>query len=628
MKTQSAFINPVILPPRESWTPAERRFVECMAEGARCILGDERPSPDTDKHTGGSIRSEIIRFFALGGDHQYKVSGDIIHLQGARVVGRLNLEHARIAYALKLQACHFSNYLNMNYAECRLLDLCESRLTEGMSGIGMKIEDDALMAGKFFAEEEVTMVGANIKGSLICDGGKFQNHGGYAINARDIKIGDAFLMRRNFYAVGAVDLYSADIGGGLYCGDANINGGMSFALNADKAKVGGDFLMRGTFQGVVRLNNADISGRLILSPGKFENPFGSAIQASEIRVRGGVSMSRQFIAEGVVHLPGAQIDGNLYCDGGRFVRGINLQGAQLKSLFWRNIDGQGDINLVYTTAGVCVADKDSLKNFEFHLDGFRYDRLIGTLDIQSRLNMLTRLPEGALFSLQPFEQAAKTIGRDKDARRILFEMEKCRTQRQNAFKRGTFWRGVWRGKWRNVRRHLQRRLWLGCRRLWEHATGYNYSLCRMGRAALLVFLAGWVIFGLANSYGHIVPHQPVVLANADYKNIVHNKKAHVGACSAAKRPRPRPTEAAECLFPDYPRFNAFSFSADIFIPLFALHQEPFWYPQPRTDVNILIRGFLLVWYWFQVLAGWGLTSIFVLTVTGIMQRSQSIWGGK
>lgn len=627
-------MNESFLPVSSPLYPAEKHFVQCMKGGKPCFIGDTHTYPTEPIRDGAGanvVRADIIRFLAAGGDQYNKVKGDILHLRGAWVEGLLNLDHARIPYALKLQACHFGECVNMNYAECRFLDLRASRLADGFAGSGMKIQDDALMGDKLLAEEVVHLVGANIGGSLICDNGEFQNLGGYAINASDIKIGDAFLMRRNFCAGGTINLYSADIGGGLYCGDANINGGGSFALNADKAKVGGDFLMRGTFQGVVRLNNADISGRLILSPGKFENPFGSAIHASEIRVRGSVSMSRQFIAVGVVHLPGAQIDGNLYCDGGEFIRGMNLQGAQLKNLFWRNIAGHGDITLVYATTENFVADKHSLKNFEFYLDGFCYDRLIGTLDVQSILGVLTRLPENASFSSQPFEQAAKArfaIGRGEEARHILFEMEKRRTQEKNSFKRGTFWRGVRRCKWRHIRLHLQRRLELGWRRFWEHATGYHYSLCRMGRASLLVFLAGWVIFGLANSYGHIVPHQPVVLANADYKHIVHNKKAHVGKCSAAKRPRPRPTEAAECLFPDYPKFDAFGFSVDVFIPLFAWHQEPYWYPQPRADTNIVIRKLLLWWYWLQILAGWVLTSIFVLTVTGIMQRSQSIWGGK
>ena len=627
-------MNESFIPVSRPLYPAEKHFLQCMESGNPCFIGDTYTYPTEPIRDGAGanvVRADIIRFLAAGGDQYNKVKGDILHLRGAWVDGLLNLDHARIPYALKLQACHFGECVNMNYAECRFLDLRASRLADGFAGSGMKIQDDALMGDKLLAEEVVHLVGANIGGSLICDNGEFQNLGGYAINASDIKIGDAFLMRRNFCAGGTMNLYSADIGGGLYCGDANINGGMTAALIADKAKIGGDFLMHGAFQNMVCLINADIGGNLGFGPGKFENPFGAAIDAPGVRVRGSVTMSRKFVAEGFVHFPNARIGNNFNCDGGEFIRGINLQGAQLKSLFWRNIDGHGDINLAYATAGVFVADKKSLKNFEFYLEGFNYDRLIENLDIQSILGMLTRLPENVSFSSQPFEQAAKArfaVGRGKDARRILFEMEKCRTHEKNSFKRGTFWRGVFRGKWRHARRHLQRRLWLGWRRFFEKTTGYNYLPVRMLITSLAIVMAGALGGYAADSHGYIVPHQPVVLANADYKNIVHNKKAHVGKCSAAKRPRPRPTEAAECLFPDYPKFDAFGFSADVFIPLFAWHQEPYWYPQPRADTNVVIRKLLLWWYWLQILAGWVLTSIFVLTVTGIMQRSQSIWGGK
>ena len=98
----------------------------------------------------------------------------------------------------------------------------------------------------------------------------------------------------------------------------------------------------------------------------------------------------------------------------------------------------------------------------------------------------------------------------------------------------------------------------------------------------------------------------------------------------------RPTEIVECLFPEYPRFNSLSFSADVFIPVFALHQEPYWYPQPGTSANTfweivcryIVRGALLAWYWFEIIAGWVLTSLFVLTFTGILRKRQEQAEGK
>ena len=104
----------------------------------------------------------------------------------------------------------------------------------------------------------------------------------------------------------------------------------------------------------------------------------------------------------------------------------------------------------------------------------------------------------------------------------------------------------------------------------------------------------------------IVPHQPVVLTKPAYQSAVRK-----GA---------QPTEFVPTMFSGYPKFNQFWFSVDIFVPLFNLHQEIHWHLARDK------RGgfpWLTLWYWFEIVAGWILTSLFLLSITGLLRPRQS-----
>ena len=84
-----------------------------------------------------------------------------------------------------------------------------------------------------------------------------------------------------------------------------------------------------------------------------------------------------------------------------------------------------------------------------------------------------------------------------------------------------------------------------------------------------------------------------------------------------------PTRVVEENFPEYPEFNALAYSLDVFIPFFALHQESHWYPQVQKGDGFLMFYFLRFWFWLEVAAGWLLTSLAVLSITGLLRPRQS-----
>ena len=607
---ESTFINPVgFLPPQNE---AERKFVKCMAEGKPCIIGESIPakSINEDKHAN-VIRAELISFFAWGGDGNAPIRGNMLTLRGAYVHGRLNLEQVISNYALILPNCYFEKSIWMLHSKFQFVNLSGSYLSGGFLGAGMRVDKDMLMGGGLVARDTVNLVGGDIGGSIFCQGSKFKNEGGCALLADRLKVGENVSMADEFYAEGSVRLLGANIGGELVFNNGKfINKGRK-AIAADGIRVNGDVLMCNNFfaEGEVGFPAASIGGSFCCDNGHFKDKE-VALCASGIKVERNLFMRGKFSASGIVLLSSAYVSRDCVCFG-VFNNGLNAESAQIKNgLFWCPAGGRGEVNLGYSTAKILIDDKTHLDNFNFVLHGFSYDKFANPWDIQSRLKWLTKRPERHLFSPQPFEQAARVLsamGKSGDARDVLFAMEKRITEEMA--KPAAEEKNI--SRWNKVKRWIVEKL----RRFWGMTTGYNYRLRRMLGTSAAIILFGVAVFWAANYAGYVVPHQPVVLKMAQESKHVKDG----GKCANKKRP----TDVVECLLPNYPRFNALSFSADVFIPIFALHQEPYWYPQPDADVNIIWRVILPGWYWIQIIAGWVLTSVFALTITGILQRRQS-----
>ena len=584
----------------------------------------------------------------------------------------------------------------------------------------------------FSADGGVRLPGADIGGNLECDGGKFKNTDGPALSADGISATGSVFLRNRFSAEGEVRLLDANIGGNLECGGGEFHNPKGNALNANGLTTKGGVLLRAGFSlcagfsadGEVRLLGANIGGNLDCGGGNFHNPsdYDSrehkkyALNAERMETGGHVYLNAlvnpggeklQFSAHGRVRFANATIGGNFNCKGGQFLhsgKGSALAAGGLKSrgavFLSEGFTARGEValhvarignfvcagckpndksptvvNLSSTKAVAVDDDEQSWEPFQFLLDDFTYDAFFGanTPKDESRRRWLAKRPKEmpskdgepvkVLFSPLPYEQAAKVMfgmGHARDARDILLEKERRQTADE---------------------RTKQPRKFL--RQLWDVFAGYGYRL-RYTAAWMAGFvLAGAGFFGAAAHHDQIVPHQPAILASEKYQ-------AALGGNT--------PMAAARAAFPaEYPEFTPLAYSLDVFIPLFALHQEPFWSPAAggRDDlwksslllalflagmsalagmtwffadwirretggdfagarsagfgmaVVSLLLGFALasgfayavldcdiphwladwrwltVWYWLEIGFGWILTSLFLLSVTGVLRPRQS-----
>jgi hypothetical protein len=290
-----------------------------------------------------------------------------INILGVKVQGELNLEFARVDFPLVFSKCVFTEPILLKQAKILSLELDGSHVPS-MNAVLIEIDGNLFLHKGFKSEGEVNLSGAIIGGILSCEGGKFVNPQGYALNAEGIDVNSAILLCNGFQSEGLVRLYRATIGGDLECDGGKFVNLQEYALNAEGINIKGNVFLRNEFQaeGEVRLYGATIVGSLDCHGGKFANPQGTALNAAGINIKGNVFFSDGFHAEGMVNLQGSTIDRDLDCHGGKFVGlqgdALNAAGINIKGfvLLRDGFQAEGLVRLYRATIGgnlVCNGGK-------------------------------------------------------------------------------------------------------------------------------------------------------------------------------------------------------------------------------------------------------------------------------
>jgi len=622
---------------REGLTPAEQWLLARVADGEEADFSapDEGQNDPTQGAAWGperTIRAAFLHWLCTDAQAAACVPPKGIRIRGARIEGPLDFEGARLLHRLSLIRCAIPEGILLTDARARRIDLSGSytrglhadglavegdlvlsgaRLEnpngDALSADGMTVEGDVLLDEGFHATGAVRLLGARIKGQLNCTGARLKNSNGIALSADRMTVEGSVFLDEGFHATGAVRLLGARIGGQLGCRGARLENPNGDALSADGMTVeGGVFLDEGFHAtGEVRLVGARIQGQLSCTGARLENPNGNALFADGMTVERSVFLDQGFHATGEVRLPGTHIRGNLECTGARLenpngnalsadqmtVEGsvfldegfhatgavrllrARIQGALIcTEARFENPNGIA-LNLEHARLGGIEDDEGSWpQRGRLRIDGLEYEGFAGDrtpMDAQRRLEWLRRqLPD---FRPQPYDQLARVfrrMGREADAVEVLI------------------------AKQEDLIRHGKLSLWGRLtRRILGITIGHGY---RSGRALLwsLAFvIAGALIFGWANARGLMAPSSPEILTDPLYR-------------------------AGGTIPPDYPRFEAFFYSLDAFLPIVDLHQEGFWLPDAGKPFGALIRVYL----WFHIAAGWLLSTLFVSGVTGLVRR--------
>jgi hypothetical protein len=560
-----------------------------------------------------------------------KVARAVRFRYGFAAEGQVQLDEARIGGNLE---CHGGRFLNPALANIAGSGMALS--AEGAEVIG------SILFLAFVAEGAVRLNGAQIRGSLHCDGGQLKNPGqvglvgtGIALEAGNVKVGGDIFLRDGFAAEGIVQLQGAEIGGDLACNGGKLqnsagagNLGSGVALQVASARVASNVLLRSGFaaEGQVGLYGIVIGGTLDCAGGRFQNPqrvgiveSGIALDAMNAKVRGHARLEEGFDAKGEVRLFAAEIGGSLVCCGGRFENPASGSGSDRGAIALQagNVKVEGDVflsdgfaavgdvrllgaairgslecqrgkfeslHLDSASAGMIVDDEASWPAAGMlFLDGFVYRRIAGgPAGAAERLAWLARQDS---FTRQPYRQLAKVLadeGDESGARQVLIRMEYRRREKED--------RTIYARSWSWI---LRRTI----------AYGYAPGIAFLWLAGLIA--VGVVLFGAGYYAGDMIPTEK-------------------DAYSQFGKGRQLP--------PQYERFHASIYSVENSFPLVKLGQVDRWQPDPNPHESArracnparcfpYLLGYVLLWFrWIQVLLGWALATMFVAGATGIVRR--------
>jgi hypothetical protein len=324
-------------------TEAEQVLLDGSAAGAM-VDGGPGPYELADMQVWGpdrTVRAAVLRRLLVAGDWPVHDRG--VQLRGLQISGHLNLEHASLRYPLQMECCYVPDGVSLTGATVSLLSMQNCRVA-GLAGDALSVTRFLDFGGSTF-DGPVRLMVADIRGGLSFRGCGLDSTGddGVVLFAERIKVdGSVFLDSqpgRAFVADGSLRLSGATITGDLSCvgaqlGRADRDG---TSLMAAQIKVAGNVALMplsGTTgfsaKGTVNLVGADIAGNLLCNGASLGGgPGQDALTAAGMKVGGGVLLGSGFSAAGAIELRGARITANLAFRYGAQLNGANADGNAL-----------------------------------------------------------------------------------------------------------------------------------------------------------------------------------------------------------------------------------------------------------------------------------------------------------
>jgi hypothetical protein len=457
------------------------------------------------------------------------------------------------------------------------------------------IQNSSIYEDFFLKDSRLT--GLNLKGTHVRN-----------IFASNINISGDIILTENFTS-NAIYLNGAEIGNNLICTKGNfLNAGDDSFQASDITVKGNVFFRKIKSEGDFSISGAVINGNLECTDGSFSNESATSLNARNIIVKGDISLNG-VRSNGEICFSGATIGGNLECKYAILLNinntSLSLESANIKGIvFFNNLHAEGILDLISTTiqqqlyyhnvntenitlnlghARIGTIDDDT--NWPQHgnliLHGLIYDGLsnFNTVSKENRLDWLrrqdhldrTRRKEN--YSPQPYEQLAglyKKYGYETEAIEVEIEKNKALLESGRLTRGDSFF--------------LQ---FLG------FTVAYGYKPWRPLWGAAFFILFGYGLFAWGYRKGLITP-----TTEKDETNKNH------------------------------PKFSAFMYSVDMFVPIINFYMRSYWLPNANrhSTLNIYFKTYyisgawLRIYLWLHIIVGWVISTLFVLGMAGLIKK--------
>ena len=376
-----------LVPPQNTWKSPEKWAWTEICEGRPADFDlrpdDERPDTGEDlafdpadpdfepaSWNGRTLRSMFLETVLMHEPFRSAVPHYGIHIKGAyfpQIVGladasidrRLALTNSRFESEVDLSRLSTSTLLSFDDSVFRNeLHLDSASIDGDLSMTGAEFE--ALSMNRAWVRDQVTLVGAEVRGPLHMD---------------SISIGgDLFLI--DIPGIGEAILRGAQIGDQLGIVDVVFEG----LVDLDSAVVGGDLIVRGgtEFQGRVQLRGIEVGDQLSMEGIEFarELDLGAAAVGGSVLMQGVTvrwPLNMRFLRVGRnLDVRGAAFTCRVDLTGARIEGSLRLGDERLPAIRWED---QGCTMILENARVGGLADTNKTWPDHLELNGFVYGRL-------------------------------------------------------------------------------------------------------------------------------------------------------------------------------------------------------------------------------------------------------------
>ncbi|MFF8837392.1 oxidoreductase [Streptomyces sp. NPDC015130] len=270
-------------------TSPERELWDAFPEGRRVDLRTGTPEEDRVADGGRwgperTVRASVIAALLLGANTGPPGAVARLRLTGARISGTLDLAGAQIDHAVWLENCWFEGPVNLLGASTQALVFTESRIP-GIEADSARVEGNFSLrygvvesgAPTPFTRRitALSLTDARVNGGLLLNGARLNAPDGWALSAGGLAVEGGVFCRNGFVAHGEVSLVGAQLPGTLVMHGARLEGtgprGVALALDnavASSLKFSEGFTANGT----VRLNGTRVTDNVTFDGAVLNGP--------------------------------------------------------------------------------------------------------------------------------------------------------------------------------------------------------------------------------------------------------------------------------------------------------------------------------------------------------------------
>jgi uncharacterized protein YjbI with pentapeptide repeats len=231
-----------------------------MSLGLTSAAGSSTTGSSPTELRWRSVPAKAIRAALLRSDCSTSPSG--LQLQGASIVGSLDLSRAKVACPIVLTDCYFDSPIVLDRADLALVDLSDSTFP-ALTAVGAKFSASVIIE-RVAAQGAVSFLGCKISGSLLAQGATINAKGQVALSIEGARV-ERIINLMETRIRGAVRGHGAEIDGQIRLNHASLeNDGMQ-VIGLDNARIANNLDMSGmTATGPINLSGASLSSFLIM----------------------------------------------------------------------------------------------------------------------------------------------------------------------------------------------------------------------------------------------------------------------------------------------------------------------------------------------------------------------------